>query len=183
MARQVALVRGINVGTAKQVPMSQLAQVFVNLGARNVTTVLRSGSVVFDAVEQSGADSIDGDAVEAELLRVAGVSARTLVLSAPEFVEIAAANPLTEVATDGSKLFVSFLSEPVGSVEVPDAAMLLPEQLRLGDRAVYQWFPDGSMQTKVPKAFWSQFGAVVTARNANTVARILTLLSEKPDKR
>jgi len=173
MAKYVALLRGINVGTAKQVPMAALRQVCEGLGWRGVTTVLRSGSVVFDADPAP-----EATALETELEQVTGVSARVLILSASEFTEVASANSLSAVSTDGSKLFTTFLSEAPGSIEVPDAAGLAPEQLQLGDRAVYQWFPEGSTRSTVPRAFWSQFRGVVTARNANTIARILTLLSE-----
>lgn len=176
MARFVALLRGINVGTAKKVSMPDLSRVFEGLGARNAKTVLRSGNVVFDADQAP-----DARALEAELKRVTGVSATLMVLDAADFAAIAAANPLDAVATDGSKLFTTFLSEPSPSATAPDAAELEPEQLRLGERAVYQWFPNGSQHSKLAKQFWAQFGGVATARNANTVQKILTLLSEEPE--
>jgi uncharacterized protein (DUF1697 family) len=179
MSRYVALLRGINVGTAKQVPMAKLRQACENLGWRNVTTVLRSGSVVFDAGTD---DPPQGTALRAEVEELTGVTADVLMLSAAEFGAIAADNPLAEVSEDGSKLFTTFLSEPAGTVEVPDAGTLGPEQLSVGRRAVYQWFPDGSMASKVPKQFWSQFSGIQTARNQNTVDKILTLLSEESKK-
>lgn len=174
MARYVALLRGVNVGTAKQVPMAALKQVCDSIGWRNVATVLRSGSVVFDADAAPKPGPL-----EAELKRTIGVDARALVFGASEFERIAADNPLSEVSTDGSKLFVTFLEHPAGAVEVPDAAALAPELMRVASRAVYQWFPDGSTRSKVPKEFWRQLPGVQTARNANTVQRILTLLSEE----
>lgn len=173
MAQYVALLRGINVGAANQVAMSDLRLACQNLGFRNVTTVLRSGSVVFDF----GGDP-DASEMRAEVERLTGVTAQVLILTASEFQEVADANPLASVSTNGSKLFLTFLSEPPGEVELPDAGALAPERLEVGTRAIYQWFPDGSMQSKVPKAFWSQFGGVQTARNTNTVGKILTLLSE-----
>ena len=176
MAKFVALLRGINVGTAKQVPMAELKRAFENLGALNVRTLLRSGNVVFESNE-----SIAAAAVEAELLKLTGVQASVLVLAAEQFVQVAKANPLTEVATDGSKLFVTFLSGPPGKVVEPDAETLAPEILRVGPAAIYQWFPDGSMNSRVPKSFWGQLSRVQTARNANTVEKILTLLSEETE--
>lgn len=77
MAKYVALLRGINIGTANQVPMAELKTVFENLGVRGVRTVLRSGNAVFEAdAAPTAAD------VEAELLRVTGVQASALVLTA-----------------------------------------------------------------------------------------------------
>jgi uncharacterized protein (DUF1697 family) len=177
MARYVALLRGINVGTAKQVPMAQLKLACENVGWRGVVTVLRSGSVVFDT---DGAP--EASALQREVKRLTGVDSDVLILGAREFAEIAAANPLTDVATNGSGLFVTFLAEPATEVTEPDSAALAPEQLRVGTRAVYQWFPDGSTASKVPKQFWRQFPGILTARNANTVEKILTLFSEEPKK-
>lgn len=173
MARYVALLRGINVGTAKQVPMADLRRAYENVGCRNVTTVLRSGSVVFDCASEP-----DASVLQREVERITGVPADTVIFAADRFREIAAANPLAEVSTNGSKMFVTFLSEPPGVVEVPDAVALAPERLELGTSAVYQWMPEGSMRSKVPKAFWSQFEGLQTARNANTVNKVLTLLSK-----
>jgi uncharacterized protein (DUF1697 family) len=172
--KHVALLRGINVGTAKSVSMAELAGVFRGLGFTGVKTLLRSGNVVFEAGGALPADA--ASVIEAAVLTATGVQSSVLVLDSAAFVAIADANPLIDIATDGSKSFVTFVAPMPAAVEVPDAAALDPEILRLGEAAVYQWFPDGSMQTRVPKAFWRQFPGVVTARNWNTVVKIKGLL-------
>jgi uncharacterized protein (DUF1697 family) len=176
--KYVALLRGINVGSAKSVPMAELANVFCELGFTGVKTLLRSGNVVFesDAVLPTNGASI----IEAAVLAATGVQSSVIVLDAERFGAIADANPLAGVATDGSKLFVTFMSSPTAlspvAIEEPDAAALLPELLRLGDCAVYQWIPEGSLQTQVPKTFWKQFQAPLTTRNWNTVMKLVGLL-------
>lgn len=170
----VALLRGINVGTAKSVSMAELADVFCGLGFSEVKTLLRSGNVVFEA--GGGLQEDATSVIAAAVLAATGVDSSVLVLDSTAFLAIAAANPLLDVATDGSKLFVTFVAAMPTAVELPDAAALHPEILRLGDAALYQWFPDGSTQTKVPKSFWKQFSGAVTARNWNTVSKIADLL-------
>ncbi len=175
MARYVALLRGINVGSAKAVSMVELAKVFERLGFADVTTVLRSGNVVFGS---SGALTVDAaTSIEAAMLSATGVQSSVLLLTGAEFAAVAAANPLLDVAIDGSKSFVTFVSSLPPTLEVPDAAALAPEILAVGTAAVYQWMPHGSLQTRVPKSFWKQFDTPVTARNWNTVQKLLTLLS------
>ncbi len=172
----VALLRGINVGTAKSVSMPELATVFEGLGFDRVRTVMRSGNVVFSskgAVPASAPASI-----EAAILAATGVHSRVLLFSARDFTAIAAENPLLDVATDGSKSFVTFADALPEGLEAPDASALAPEILAIGSAAVYQWMPDGSQQTKVPKSFWKQFDSPVTARNWNTVRKLLSLLGE-----
>ena len=48
MDRFVALLRGINVG-GRKIDMAELEDVFNGLGYKNVSTILRTGNVVFDA--------------------------------------------------------------------------------------------------------------------------------------
>jgi uncharacterized protein (DUF1697 family) len=174
MAKHVALLRGINVGTAKPIAMSALATIFTGLGFSNVKTVLRSGNVVFESEGPLG-ESVAAD-IERAVFEATAVRSSVLVLGASEFAAVADANPLLEVATDGSKLFVTFVTEIPTPLEVPDAEAIAPEILAVGPAAIYQWMPDGSMQTKVRPAFWGQFARPVTTRNANTVEKLRALL-------
>lgn len=171
MTKNVALLRGINVGTAKSLAMPELKAVFETLGHLRVSTVLRSGNVVFEA---SG--TVDARSIEAAVRAKTGVESSVLVLDSSRFAAIAAANPLLEIAKDGSKSFVTFLADHQGDITVPDAASLAPEVLVVGAGAVYQWMPAGSQQTRVPRSFWKQFDSPVTARNWNTVQKILAIL-------
>lgn len=173
MARHVALLRGINVGTAKSITMVDLVAVFETLGATEVSTVLRSGNVVFTASSPPSAAHI-----EAAVLKATGVHSSVLVLPAKKLRAIADANPLIDIATDGSKSFVTFLFGPHGAIDEPDAATLAPEVMAVTADAIYQWMPEGSMQTKVPKPFWKQFTTPVTARNWNTVQKLVALSAQ-----
>lgn len=110
MGAHVALLRGINVGRAKQVPMAALAEVFVEAGYRDVRTVLRSGNVAFsaDGPLRDGAAARLETAVET----ATGVSSSVLLLTARQLHLVAAQNPLLDVGTDPSRLFVGFTSAP-----------------------------------------------------------------------
>lgn len=180
--KHVALLRGINVGSAKQVPMAKLARCFEELGYRNVKTVLRSGNVVFEVAASVTVPELAqvaaAGAVEAAVLEATGVQANVVLMSGSRFAAIAEANPLPEVfATDGSKSFVSYCGDRVPSGLVrPDASELAPEVLEVGAHAIYQWMPAGWLKTSVPKSFWKQFDCPVTTRNWNTVQKILALL-------
>lgn len=168
--KYVALLRGINVGSANQVAMSDLVRAFARY--TDVATHLRSGNVVFSADSFHPAALI---ALEDDIATATGVQARVLVLSAPSFTSIAAANPLLDVATDPSRLVTTFLEQP--KVGLPVLGALAPEQLVLTDAAIYQWCPDGVSKSKVPPVFWRKVGPVATARNQRTVAKLLAMLA------
>ena len=171
MPTYVALLRGINVGKAKQVSMADLAAVLEACGATDVRTVLRSGNVVFAADRP-----VAGAAVEAELVRRTGVSSSVLLIDGAALRRIVAENPLLDVATDPSRLMVGFSSQPPDGSLAPDAATLAPEVLVVGEHAVYQWCPEGVMASRVPASFWKGVAPVVTVRNWRTVMRLVDLL-------
>ena len=52
MARLIALLRGINVGGNKKVPMARLRALLEGLGYTEVATLLQSGNAVFTAKEK-----------------------------------------------------------------------------------------------------------------------------------
>jgi uncharacterized protein (DUF1697 family) len=172
----VALLRGINVGRAKRVAMADLRAVFEDLGYHTVRTVLQSGNVVFATAGPLALDA--ATRAEAALHRRTGVRSAVLVASARELLAVAAENPLLDVATDPSRLLVTFLPaslDPAGLRE-PDPAALAPEVLRVGTRAVYQWVPDGLLASRVPASFWKQLGSLATTRNWRTVTRLVELV-------
>ena len=174
MPQYVALLRGINVGLAKVVSMAELASVFSELGFTDVTTVLRSGNVVFRSYAVTSADATAH--IEAAVLAATGVHSSELLLDSAEFLTILDTNPLVAEVTDGSRAFVTFVTSMPASFEVPDAEVLAPELLAVGPAAVYQWMPDGSLNTRVPRSFWRQFDSPVTARNWNTARKLQAFL-------
>lgn len=173
--RRLALIRGINVGRAKRVPMAELRALVSALGYSDVRTLLNSGNVVFtagpaaDPTPAAAAKGIE-EGLEARL----GVSARVMVLTGREVVAIVRDNPLAEVGDDPSRLLVSVLSEP------SDRARLeplldedwAPERLALGERAAYLWCPAGVLASRLPKAVEGAVGDAVTTRNWRTFVKI-----------
>ncbi|MGH3823677.1 MAG: DUF1697 domain-containing protein [Pseudonocardiaceae bacterium] len=172
----VALLRGINLGRAKRVAMADLRAVFVNLGYHDVRTVLQSGNVVFRAAGGLAAEA--AAQIETALVQHTGVQAAVVLLTAEELLVVAESNPLLDVATDPSRLLVTFLAEPPDPVRLhmPDPVTLAPEVVRVGTRAVYQWCPEGVLASKLPASFWRQFGPSATARNWRTVTRLVDLV-------
>lgn len=165
MSRYVALLRGINVGPTTKVPMPVLRELFLAAGCTEVTTLINSGNVVFSA------DAVpDAAALEARVKAETGVSTRILVVDAARLRRIAAAMPFDG---DESRLVVAFMGA-VPAVDIPDG--LAPEQIVLGEEAVYQSLPNGVSNTKLKPSFWKQFPPETTARNLRTVKKLVELL-------
>lgn len=175
MERSVVLLRGINVGRAKQVPMAALAAALEGLGYRGVRTHLRSGNAVVDHDRPTGRGA--AVAIEDAVRLATGVTADVHLVAEDDFRRIAAGIPFAGVADDPSRLIVSFLDRPREPLpEAPPADAVAPDLVVVGRDAVYSWHPDGVSASRVPPAFWRGLGVSVTARNARTVLALVALL-------
>ena len=107
MPRQIALLRGINLGARKRVAMGELRDLLESLGYEDVQTYLQSGNVVLtsEQPEERLAREV-GRQVAAKL----GVESKIVVRSRDELAEVVARNPLDDVANDPKRYQVSFLS-------------------------------------------------------------------------
>ncbi|MDI1465298.1 DUF1697 domain-containing protein [Catellatospora sp. KI3] len=178
MSRYVALLRGINVGRNKQIPMADLKELLVGLGHTDVSTLLRSGNALFGS---DGADETAlAEQISAALAQRFGAEVGVLVRGRDELAAITAADPLADRVTDPSRYLVVFLSAPVTqqALDAIDRAAYGTEVMVAGRREVYVWLPDGIADSKLTQAFFQKRLSVdiATARNWNTVTKLVKLL-------
>jgi uncharacterized protein (DUF1697 family) len=173
-SRYVALLRGINLGRARQVDMPRLREVLTARGHDGVRTHLRSGNVVLDSPLPEAELAADlAEAIEAEF----GFPVPVVVRTGAEVAAVVAGDPFAEVATDPARYLVTFMAEP------PDPARVdaLPPPEGGGDylvrgRELYLWLPDGIQGTPLASWKWDALlGPPGTARNWNTVRRLAEL--------
>lgn len=167
------LLRGINVGGNKKIPMAELRDLLDGLGYAGVRTHLQSGNAVVVTAEPAATVARRTEAALAERF---GVEVRCLVLDRPYLHAVVDAHPLRDVADNGSRMFAHFLFEPPGDPTELEA--LDPGRVLLGDRVVYQWCPDGLLEAP-DVALWIRraWKTPVTARNWNTVEKLHTMLT------
>jgi uncharacterized protein (DUF1697 family) len=173
VATFVALLRGINVGKAKQVAMADLQALLADLGYADVRTHLRSGNAIFSA------DTCDPEAIaieiEAAIRDRFGLEVAVLIRTPADLDAVIAGNPFPEAAaTAPAKLHVAFLSAaPAGTI---DAAAYAPEKLRIAGREVYAWYPNGMGRSKLTNTVLERhLGVSATMRNWNTVTKLAEL--------
>ena len=176
----VALLRGINVGSARRVAMADLRTLVEGLGFHDVRTLLNSGNVVFSAPGRSdparAALSIQ-DALEEKL----GVAARVIVIDAEELSEIASANPLTAIADNPSRLLVGILADAADKEKLSEIAARDwgNERIAFGaTRAVYMWMPAGVIESRLNAAVSKVLKDGVTARNWATMLKLQDMTRE-----
>jgi len=171
----VALLRGINVGAAKRVSMSDLRAVVSGLGFENVRTLLNSGNVVFTTARPA---TDIGGRIEKALEEHTGVWARVTVLRGSELVQIVDSNPLASFTKHASRLMVSVLNsaadrrrlEPLVKRDWGD------EAIALGERVAYVWCPNGTIKSVVFHELARIVRDAVTTRNWATMTKLHAML-------
>jgi uncharacterized protein (DUF1697 family) len=176
MPRFVALLRGINVGKAKRVPMAELRELLVKLGYRDVQTLLNSGNAVFESDGRS--TTTHASHIRAVIAKKLNVDVPVIVKSSADIAAIQKENTLASIATEPSRLLVAFTASAAELNALVTSALLIapPEQFLLGKHAAYLWCPDGILKSKAAEALLGKAGHAATTRNWATVAKISALL-------
>jgi len=169
MPRQIALLRGVNLGK-RQVVMSELRGLVEGAGYSNVRTLIASGNLILDA-KQRGA-KLEA-ALEKLILEGLGLKTDVFVRTGAELDAIVAANPFKPF-TKASPTFmvVSFMrgSASAAEMEAMQKTSLTGEEVAQGEACLYIKFPNGQgpSKLKLPK--------LGTARNWNTVLKLAAML-------
>ncbi len=173
--KYIALLRGINVGGRHSLPMKELTRILEEHGCTEVKTYIQSGNVVFQHAKGSTAtfEQSIGKAIEKEY----GFNPHIMVLSSKDFQKIAKANPYPEAVTEPKSLHVYFLFETPKNPEL-DALNQLKienESFTLKSKAFYLHAPNGIGRSKLAAKVDRFLGVETTARNWNTVAKLLEM--------
>jgi uncharacterized protein (DUF1697 family) len=175
--RYVALLRGINVGRAKRVAMSDLRSIVEALGFTDVRTLLNSGNVVFTG-QVAGTLEV-AKRIEEALVKRLGVSSATVVLTGDEVQTIIDDRPGWKSATNPSRLLVAVTPDVVDGRRL--GALVRQrwgaEALSAGKRAAYLWCPDGVIASPLAQSVGRLLGDRVTMRNWTTMAKLHALVS------
>jgi uncharacterized protein (DUF1697 family) len=178
MTTYAALLRGINVGGARKVPMAELRTLMEGLGHTGVRSHLQSGQAVFTAGHG------DEESLAAELTAAIekhfGFSVDVIVRDHAYLAAIADACPFPAAELEGKQLHVTYFSQPVDADRFAaiDRPAFLPEEFKLGDRALYLYAPNGLGRSKLAEQLARpriNKGLIATTRNWNTVVKLVEM--------
>lgn len=173
--RQVALLRGINIGSRNRIAMPALREALSGAGYEDVATYVQSGNVVLTSREKSAA-------LERSLERLIAqrfdLEIPVVVRTRVQLAKVVEENPLGDVALDPKRYQVAFLRSKL-SREAATAlkeAAVEPEQVVIAGREIYSWHDAGVARSKLWAAIASKkLGVDATARNWTTVTTLLEL--------
>ncbi|MFJ5772827.1 DUF1697 domain-containing protein [Streptomyces sp. NPDC093094] len=181
MTTYAALLRGINVGGSRKVPMAELRAVLEGLGLDGVRTYLQSGQAVFTS-GHGDEDSLAAS-LAAAIDRHFGFTVDVLVRDHAYLKAVADNCPFPAGDLEPRQLHVTYFSAPVGEDRFAelDRDAYLPEEFRLGDRVLYLYAPDGLGRSRLAGDLARPRltkGLVATSRNWNTVRKLVELTAE-----
>jgi uncharacterized protein (DUF1697 family) len=175
--KYVALLRGINVGGNRKVPMASLKLSFEEMGFTNVKTFINSGNVIFDT-DINHIEKLT-KMIEKQILKDFGFEVAVILRSQVQIHKLVKAIPDTWVNNADMKCDVMFLWPEVDSPEVLKLLTYNPEieDLTYVPGAVI-WQIDRANATKsqVIKIIGTKLYKQITIRNCNTVRKLNELM-------
>jgi uncharacterized protein (DUF1697 family) len=177
----VALMRGINVGSTRKVPMADLRALCSRVGLKRPETYIQSGNLIIDA---------EGDAetlrrlLEKAATKRFGFAIDVIVRPASEWEQYAAASPFADDADALAKMVHLYLSRDLVK---SNAAQELKQKAQTGERIALAggalWIDYGAMgvgKSKLsPLLIDKACGSPTTGRNWNSVLKIREMIEAR----
>ncbi len=166
MTSRIALLRGINVGGNRKLPMADLRALAAEMGLANARTYVASGNLVFDSEDSPAALE---KKLEAAIEGRFGFAVDVIVRTGKEWAAAADSNPFPEESRAAPNLVMIVVGK-----QPPDEDAVAALRARAGPNekvervgeAIWIWFGDGAGRSKLgtgPRT------GVWTSRNWRTV--------------
>ena len=176
MNTYIALFRGINVGGNNILPMKEVVRTLEGMGCEKVKTYAQSGNVVFKSNKRQS-NTMAGE-ISSKILERHGFEPKVLLLEVSELQDAIEGNPFK--TEDGKALHLFLLNS---YPESPDLEKLMAvksksEEFKLIKNIFYLYAPDGIGRSKLAALIEQNMGVPVTARNWNTISRLISMAKE-----
>lgn len=175
----VAMLRGINVGGARRMPMLALRELHAELGHERVQTYVQSGNVVF-STPRSARPAQLAQEIQAAIAERFGLDDVDVVIRrGDELRRVVAENPFIAAGRDPAHLHVTFLAQAISQVTIAslDASQHAPEEIAPTATEIYLYAPNGLGRSALTKVVDERrLGTRSTTRNWRTVHALLRLV-------
>lgn len=177
MKTYIALLKGINVGGHKKVPMAELHELLSKSGFKNVKTYIQSGNVVF----QSSSDNLQSieETIQKAVNVHFGFEVSVLVLTKTDLKRIFNDCPFPEEKKPKSYFMMLYDKPDEELVKAASEKVYEGEEYHIIKGCIYYFCAKGFGQTKFNANFFERkLKTFATARNYNTMVKLLSLSSE-----
>jgi uncharacterized protein (DUF1697 family) len=170
----ISMLRGINVGGQRKVPMEALKKCYESLGFTNVRTFIQSGNVIFD--HKGGDTRTLGASLEHGIRKRFGFDVTVVIRNKEEMLKVIRGFPFTGREEDFSH--VTFLSDVPSRIPEDEIMKVLGkgEKFSISGKEVYLFCPNGYGRTKLTNSlFEKKLKVAATTRNWRTVNSLYAL--------
>lgn len=175
MTKFVVFLRGINVGGHRKIPMADLRRLLVGKTSDpTVRTYIASGNAVFAADGTAkGWVGVIADTIKAEF----GFDVSVVVLNENEMRAVLDGCPFPR---DAGKLVHAYFCDQIPQLDFDGIAAQrsATEDVAVKGRVVWLHAPDGIGRSKLAAGMEKLIGVRATARNLNTVIKMVEMLEE-----
>jgi len=175
MSNYIAVLRGINVGGHRKIPMDSLRKEVDNLGYKNVKTYIQSGNIIFTAADHCS-DLEIAERIENTILTTFGFEVPVIVRSSDELQQAATENPFLSIENIAiESLYLIFLKQTptAEALKTIKTYAYTPDQFQIIKKNIYLYIPGPYHKTKLSNIFFEKkLGISTTTRNWKTVLKL-----------
>jgi len=177
MKTYIALFKGINVGGHKKVTMAELRELLSSKGFFNVKTYIQSGNVFFKSSVRNIQD------LEKKIQKLVmdhfGFEVSVLVKTPENLLQIFANCPFPEEQKKASYFIMLHDSPDMNLVKEASEKIYEFDEYIIKNDCIYLFCEKGMGKSKFnPKYFERKLNTFATARNYNTMLKLLSLSSD-----
>ncbi|WP_282136458.1 DUF1697 domain-containing protein [Seonamhaeicola maritimus] len=172
----IALLKGINVGGHKKVPMAELRELLTKSGFSNVRTYIQSGNIFFETLEESynHIEKIISDAIQNHF----GFEVLVLVRDHQDLRRIFDDCPFDEAKKEASYFMMLHDAPSTDLVNTASEKIYEGEEYNIINDCIYYFSEKGFGRSKFNVNFFERkLQTFATARNYKTMIKLMELSS------
>ena len=178
MQTYIVLLKGINVGGHKKVPMAELRELLAKTGFINVQTYIQSGNVIL----QSSQDDLQDieETIQSAILNHFQFEVSVLVKTRQDLKRIFHDSPFSEEKRKSSYFMMLHDIPDKELVRVASEKIYDGEEYKIIEDCIYFFCAKGYGQAKFSANFFERkLKTFATSRNYNTMVKLLSLSTDK----
>jgi uncharacterized protein (DUF1697 family) len=173
MKTYIVLLKGINVGGHKKVPMAELRELLTKSGFEDVQTYIQSGNVILKSSENK---NIIENKIQEAIMAHFGFEVSVLTNTRQGLKRIFDNCPFSEEKKKASYFMMLHEKPEDDIVKVASEKVYDGEEYEIIDDCIYYYCQKGFGQAKFNANFFERkLNTFATARNYNTMVKLLSL--------
>lgn len=173
----IALLRGINVGGQKKIPMAELRSILNNTSLQNVSTYIQTGNIFFQTSE-SNKIKLE-DLIHTEIKQHFGFEVNVLILTNKDVHRILNDCPFPNDIKEKSYFMMLHDVPSDELIKITSEKIYEGEDYNIINYCIYYYCPKGIGKSKFNMNYFERkLNTFATARNYNTMLKLLSLSAE-----